>query len=599
MPHTKKHKRITWIVVILVVVVFLGGGALHLFYAPPVTIEVSPETTYITEPLKPDGLPDYAKYLNDRLRPEGVTPETNGVVAALRGFGGDGINSEIRDACLRELGLTELPPDSPAPVYIEDFFETIDPELTMAIPEDFDREKWNDEIGRDRLDPFAPTPPKSETPDEDGPAWDPEQDAWQLTKERVEEARRTGEKILPVYKYCQFLYGVTAADRYYFYDLPTGVQKDYLAAQRDMFRHLHEAVDRPHWYLPMLEHPDGYLTNTFVINDYRMAAKILLASICHRIQQGDGEGAKRDIVLGYRLAHRVAGEGFAIDYLVALAMRAIVNAAAFDIVKYGEFAPDELKAIRRAIAQLPPFPDYISAIERDRFVALDSICNQDRSRRDLEELLGHFFISSSPPEDEMLPRLLRVRLQHNIAMRAVNETCDRTLSTLKTTTGLDRRNRLRSYADAYERRRDRLMERLNSQWGQVTLLLMGQARRRRLFSEMHGQMTSAVMAANIEDSRLSLRVNNDLLLTGLALAEYRARRGEYPERLEALAPDYLDAVPNDRFLPTPTPLTYRRHENGFSLYSVGRNGVDDGGRPDDHSQQDIELLVNPPKREEG
>ena len=107
------------------------------------------------------------------------------------------------------------------------------------------------------------------------------------------------------------------------------------------------------------------------------------------------------------------------------------------------------------------------------------------------------------------------------------------------------------------------------------------------------------MAANIEDSRLSLRVNNDLLLTGLALAEYRARRGEYPERLEALAPDYLDAVPNDRFLPTPTPLTYRRHENGFSLYSVGRNGVDDGGRPDDHSQQDIELLVNPPKREEG
>src|SRR5690606_8880488 len=46
-------------------------------------IVVSKETTWLTEPLADDGLPDYAAYLLEQGR-EGVTPENNGAVPFLQ-----------------------------------------------------------------------------------------------------------------------------------------------------------------------------------------------------------------------------------------------------------------------------------------------------------------------------------------------------------------------------------------------------------------------------------------------------------------------------------------------------------------------------------
>ena len=61
-----------------------------------------------------------------------------------------------------------------------------------------------------------------------------------------------------------------------------------------------------------------------------------------------------------------------------------------------------------------------------------------------------------------------------------------------------------------------------------------------------------------------------------ALALYRHDHGRYPEKLEALAPKYLAKVPDDLF--SGEALIYFGAEEGYSLYSVGVNGVDDMGR---------------------
>ncbi len=67
-----------------------------------------------------------------------------------------------------------------------------------------------------------------------------------------------------------------------------------------------------------------------------------------------------------------------------------------------------------------------------------------------------------------------------------------------------------------------------------------------------------------------------LTAAGIALERYRLKNGEYPERLEQLVPEFLEAVPTDWFCGEA--LRYRRDaERGFRLYGVGRNGVDDGG----------------------
>ncbi|NJL71102.1 MAG: hypothetical protein HC888_05520 [Candidatus Competibacteraceae bacterium] len=62
---------------------------------------------------------------------------------------------------------------------------------------------------------------------------------------------------------------------------------------------------------------------------------------------------------------------------------------------------------------------------------------------------------------------------------------------------------------------------------------------------------------------------------GLALGRYALAHAGLPDSLEALVPDFLDRVPLDPF--DGQPLRYRRVGEGFVVYSVGKNLVDDGG----------------------
>ena len=63
--------------------------------------------------------------------------------------------------------------------------------------------------------------------------------------------------------------------------------------------------------------------------------------------------------------------------------------------------------------------------------------------------------------------------------------------------------------------------------------------------------------------------------TAAAIEIHRLTTGAYPDELSQLTPKLLDAVPLDPV--TDQPLIYRRHPDGYLLYSVGSNGIDDGG----------------------
>lgn len=60
-----------------------------------------------------------------------------------------------------------------------------------------------------------------------------------------------------------------------------------------------------------------------------------------------------------------------------------------------------------------------------------------------------------------------------------------------------------------------------------------------------------------------------------ALERHRLEKGQYPDRLEALLPTYLQTLPHD--LVTGGPLHYARTGDTFTLYQVGWDGKDDGG----------------------
>jgi hypothetical protein len=71
---------------------------------------------------------------------------------------------------------------------------------------------------------------------------------------------------------------------------------------------------------------------------------------------------------------------------------------------------------------------------------------------------------------------------------------------------------------------------------------------------------------------------NCQMATMLALRAFQLERGRYPTTLRELTPRYLKHVPIDPFGDT-EPLRYENQGNTYLLYSIGPDGVDDGGRP--------------------
>jgi len=68
----------------------------------------------------------------------------------------------------------------------------------------------------------------------------------------------------------------------------------------------------------------------------------------------------------------------------------------------------------------------------------------------------------------------------------------------------------------------------------------------------------------------------DLTRTAIALERYHLVHGEYPEALDALAPEFIEKLPHD--IINNQPLHYHLTSDGqFVLYSVGWNETDDDG----------------------
>ena len=76
--------------------------------SPKPKITISKETTYITEPLRPDGYPDYVAALNQRMS-QGVTPENNAAVLLIQALGPGIISDNNRAKSLKQLGIDDLP----------------------------------------------------------------------------------------------------------------------------------------------------------------------------------------------------------------------------------------------------------------------------------------------------------------------------------------------------------------------------------------------------------------------------------------------------------------------------------------------------------
>jgi hypothetical protein len=278
--------------------------------APPVSsLTVSKETTYITEPLRADGTPDYAAWLN-RKHSAGVTPENN---AAL-------VLRAIEPAALREMGVDERAAPEPALVrgglrdlqpLEEHLKRKLDPQGEVPgigpLPPDLDG-AFTAQHGRAMAGPWRPA---------DAPlvaAWLQMNEA---SLARIEEATRTRTR--------------------FFVPVPGDLAFD--------------------MKLPSLL-------------GFRVTGNALRVRALASAAWGDRAAARRDVVAGLRLASLLEQGPWLIDRLVAVALRGI---AAEPVVALADpAAPAAARDLLNSLKQVPasvPIDDVLDVNERLVFLA--------------------------------------------------------------------------------------------------------------------------------------------------------------------------------------------------------------------------------------
>ena len=83
------------------------------------------------------------------------------------------------------------------------------------------------------------------------------------------------------------------------------------------------------------------------------------------------------------------------------------------------------------------------------------------------------------------------------------------------------------------------------------------------------------------------KVLHEVIITMLAIQQWRQEKDNYPENLDDLVEGgFLKELPMDPY--SDKPLIYKKTEENFVLYSVGRNFEDDGGRIFINEHEDVE-----------
>ena len=112
-----------------------------------------------------------------------------------------------------------------------------------------------------------------------------------------------------------------------------------------------------------------------------------------------------------------------------------------------------------------------------------------------------------------------------------------------------------------------------------------------LISHSHKMMAFMLAPAYFRTVTAFDRLEAQILITQqtLALKRYKQAHGQYPDKLQQLVSAGLDSLPLDPF--SGVPFHYKKEGDGFRLYSIGQDRIDDGGSLSLKIKGDVTWLV--------
>jgi hypothetical protein len=369
---------------------------------------------------------------------------------------------------------------------------------------------------------------------------------------------------------------------------------EWLAANEKPLALVREAVARPHYFNPLIsprkDGAPGFLISagSFSLETYRDLGTALALRATLRLGEKKYDEAWQDIIACHRLGRLLTRGAHFIESFVGTA---ICQTAGSATLAYLDRADLSSKRTLERLKELHALPPMMSLAENTwlwkRLVGLDLLQGLQRNRA---TALTFVFNDGNNPSREDVKAL--DKLDWGAVMQRTNKSFGRQVAALRLEDRSAREKELSQIENEFRMARqelgtrDEFLKLLATKDGPPLAA-------KKLSNFLAWHAFPAVRRVRESHDRAVQGARN--LSVAFALAAFDKDNDGYPTQLANLAPKYLATVPNDLF--SGKSLSYKPTEKGYLFYSVGVNGLDEGGRSDTDDPPGDDISVTMPLRE--
>lgn len=317
---------------------------------------------------------------------------------------------------------------------------------------------------------------------------------------------------------------------------------------------LRGASERPHSRFP-IRYEDGFSALLPHLARLKGINQLLAMRATAELELGQTDKAVADVKLILRVADLIRDEPLLISQLVRLAQLQIAINPIWEGLVEHRWTDAQLAALESQLSQIDCLADYQFGMRGERAFCTWTIDYMGRERR-MDVLDG-----GENQDTGVVERMAGPACFHLIPRGWFDQN--------KASVGRMHLDLILPSVDREARRVSPAV--VNRMAGDLEKSL----RRATPYNWFGAMLLPALSKASMRSAQGQASV--DLARVACALERHRIATGQYPEKLEALAPRFIAKLPHD--IISGDPLRYSRTAgDAFLLYSIGWNEKDDGGR---------------------
>lgn len=350
----------------------------------------------------------------------------------------------------------------------------------------------------------------------------------------------------------------------------------WLQENEKLLQIVNEGTLRQNWYYPVVQKTeDGKPTPLIAlllphVQKMRGLARAFLVRANLHLANNEPEKAWADLQTCHRLGRLTAKGPTLIDFLVGVAINSIATHGELRLLSETKLTEQQIDKFLGDLATLPQMPQVSVNINvTERMMFNDSISLMRDGHLNVSELTGDSPSEKSPFEQP----ILRALIDWDVVLKRGNEAYDELVAILEMKDVAKRRDKLAEFDQKWTAiRSDFTTSSLMKEYlrtGSASSVVT-----ERMADAMIALLTPALRGVDNAQLR-SLQTNENLMLA-MQLAKFKVRTGSYPDTLADLEKELSIKVSPD--LCSGAPMHYTKTETGYVLYSVGTNGIDEGGK---------------------